>query len=99
MKQFKLNLDNIELSGAEFDISVELTKVFLKSEGIPDTLENFKVAHKAIMAGIKLERFIQSMPVDMRAELYATAQKNYDETIAKADKKNKCNITSTKFTS
>lgn len=99
MKQFKLDFDSIKLSGAEFDIAVELTKIFLKSEGIPYTLENFKIVHKATMAGIKLERFIQSLPADMRAELYATAQENYDEKQAKADKKNKCNITSTKFTS
>lgn len=98
MKRYKMDLSAIELTGAEFDIAVGLAKILMQQNGFPDTLETFKIAHTAVMAGMKLERSIKAMPADERAQLFATAQKHFDEVEAGNQNTTK-HITTTNFTS
>lgn len=99
MKEFKLDLTHIELGGAEFVLAAELAHAVIAGNEIPNTMENFKITHKSIMAGIQLERNLQTMPVKERKELFSEMQKTFKE-ICKADnKKNMRDLTTTKFTS
>lgn len=100
MKKFKLDLTDIEISGAEFDIASALTHAVMADCEIPDTLENHKIMHISIIAGMKLEKQIQSMPAKEREELLAAAQKNYEDMVKEFGNKDIIsNVTSTKFTS
>lgn len=100
MKEIKIDLTNIEISGAEFNIASALAHAVIADCEIPNTLENYKIMHTSIIAGIKLERRIQSMPSKEREELLASAQKDYEDMVKEFENKDIIsNVTSTKFTS
>lgn len=100
MKKFKLDITDVEISGAEYHIASALAHAIMADCEIPVTLENYKITHTSIIAGIQLEKQIQSMPAKEREELLAAAQKNYEDIIKESENKDTIsNVTSTKFTS
>lgn len=100
MKKFKLDITDIEISGAEYHIASALAHAIMADCEISGILENYKIIHTSIIDGIKLEKQIQSMPAKEREELLAAAQKKYEEIVKEFENKDTTsNGTSTKFTS